>query len=171
MKQYLTVCFSLFLIICIFFTPAPAAGEPVNMLSLQEGALPVVIPANYGNWHAHYLLDDSPKSGWACKSGNINDNVFVFELVETATLERFEFDNASVDAKGAGARDVLVEVSTTSTQAGYTPVLETALAALAGALLLQVGVNLANDYFDFKKGVDTAGRKGSGSADDRVRRS
>lgn len=35
-----------------------------------------------------------------------------------------------------------------------------ALAALAGALLLQVGVNLANDYFDFKKGVDTAGRKG-----------
>jgi 1,4-dihydroxy-2-naphthoate octaprenyltransferase len=35
-----------------------------------------------------------------------------------------------------------------------------ALAALAGALLLQIGVNLANDYFDFKKGVDTAGRKG-----------
>jgi len=35
-----------------------------------------------------------------------------------------------------------------------------ALAALAGALLLQVGVNLANDYFDFTKGVDTAGRKG-----------
>lgn len=128
MKQYLTVCFSLFLIICIFFTPAPAAGEPVNMLSLQEGALPVVIPANYGNWHAHYLLDDSPKSGWACKSGNINDNVFVFELVETATLERFEFDNASVDAKGAGARDVLVEVSTTSVQTDYTPVLETAMA-------------------------------------------
>ena len=35
-----------------------------------------------------------------------------------------------------------------------------ALAALAGSLLLQVGVNLANDYFDFTKGVDTAGRKG-----------
>ena len=132
MKQYLTVCFSLFLIIGIFFTPAPAAGEPVNMLSLQEGALPVVVPANYGNWHAHYLLDDSPKSGWACKSGNINDNVFVFELVETATMERFEFDNASVDAKGAGAKDVLVEVSTTSALTGYTPVLETTLADLTG---------------------------------------
>jgi 1,4-dihydroxy-2-naphthoate octaprenyltransferase len=35
-----------------------------------------------------------------------------------------------------------------------------ALAALAGALLLQVGVNLANDYFDFRRGIDTAGRKG-----------
>ncbi len=132
MKQYLRVCFSLFLIIGIFFTPAPAAGEPVNMLSLQEGALPVVIPATYAKWYAHYLLDDSPKSGWACKSGNISNNVFVFELVETATLERFEFDNASVDAKGAGAKDVLVEVSTTSAQAGYTPVLETALADRTG---------------------------------------
>ncbi len=35
-----------------------------------------------------------------------------------------------------------------------------AAAALAGALLLQIAVNLANDYFDFKKGVDTAERLG-----------
>jgi len=35
-----------------------------------------------------------------------------------------------------------------------------ALAALAGALLLQIGVNLANDYFDFHRGVDGADRKG-----------
>ncbi len=33
-------------------------------------------------------------------------------------------------------------------------------AALTGALLLQIAVNLANDYFDFKKGVDTADRLG-----------
>lgn len=35
-----------------------------------------------------------------------------------------------------------------------------ALAALAGALLLQVGANLANDVFDFEKGADTADRLG-----------
>lgn len=35
-----------------------------------------------------------------------------------------------------------------------------ALAALAGALLLQIGVNLANDYFDYVKGVDTSDRLG-----------
>ncbi|MDJ0801414.1 MAG: 1,4-dihydroxy-2-naphthoate polyprenyltransferase [Desulfobacterales bacterium] len=35
-----------------------------------------------------------------------------------------------------------------------------ALGALAGALLLQIAVNLANDYFDFKSGVDTAERLG-----------
>ncbi|NOY08387.1 MAG: 1,4-dihydroxy-2-naphthoate polyprenyltransferase [Spirochaetes bacterium] len=35
-----------------------------------------------------------------------------------------------------------------------------AAAALAGALLLQIGVNMANDYFDFIKGIDTKDRTG-----------
>lgn len=35
-----------------------------------------------------------------------------------------------------------------------------AFAAMAGALLLQIAVNLANDYFDYVKGVDTAQRLG-----------
>lgn len=35
-----------------------------------------------------------------------------------------------------------------------------ALAALAGALLLQIGTNLANDYYDHVKGADTPDRTG-----------
>jgi 1,4-dihydroxy-2-naphthoate octaprenyltransferase len=35
-----------------------------------------------------------------------------------------------------------------------------ALAALVGALLIQIGTNLTNDYYDFKKGADTAARLG-----------
>jgi 1,4-dihydroxy-2-naphthoate octaprenyltransferase len=35
-----------------------------------------------------------------------------------------------------------------------------ALAALLGALLIQIGTNLANDVFDYKKGADAAGRLG-----------
>src|SRR6204780_387470 len=35
-----------------------------------------------------------------------------------------------------------------------------ALMALLAALCIQIGTNLANDYFDFKKGADTADRRG-----------
>ena len=35
-----------------------------------------------------------------------------------------------------------------------------ALAALAGAMLIQVGTNLANDYYDYQKGGDSEGRLG-----------
>ena len=35
-----------------------------------------------------------------------------------------------------------------------------ALAALAGALLLQIGANFANDVYDYEKGADTAARLG-----------
>ena len=36
-----------------------------------------------------------------------------------------------------------------------------ALLSLLGALLIQIGTNLSNDYFDFTSKVDTASRKGS----------
>ena len=99
-----------------------------NLLSLQEGTFPVVIPKTYGGWEAQNMLDDNPKSEWACVEGNVTDNMFVFEMTEPAVFERFEFDNASVDTQGSGAKDILVEVSNTSETAGFSKVLETGLA-------------------------------------------
>lgn len=58
----------------------------------------------------------------------------------------------------AAVAPVLVGVALALADGVFAPM--PALAALLGALLLQVGVNLANDYFDFVKGVDMAGRKG-----------
>ena len=58
----------------------------------------------------------------------------------------------------AGAAPVLVGtgVAVAEGMVAWPP----ALAALIGALLIQIGTNLANDYFDARHGVDTAERAG-----------
>jgi hypothetical protein len=94
-----SICFCVSIILCLFVISSPALGEPVNMLSLQEGTMAVAVPPTYGGWDAENMLDESPRSGWACESGNINNNVFVFEMVDKTVFDRFEFDNASVDAE------------------------------------------------------------------------
>jgi 1,4-dihydroxy-2-naphthoate octaprenyltransferase len=58
----------------------------------------------------------------------------------------------------AAVGPVLVGTAVAISMGQFAPL--PALAALAGALLLQIAVNLANDYFDFVKGVDTAERLG-----------
>jgi len=121
--------FTLFSLLVACAIAAPAPATPVNLLSLQEGTFPVVEPESYGGWVVEALLDDSPETGWACPEGKIAGNVFVFEMAAEATIERFEFDAASVDEDGAGAKEVVVEVSTTSKSDGFAPVLQATLAA------------------------------------------
>ncbi len=108
--------------------PGQDQKEVVNLLSLHEGTLPAMEPAFYGGWPAVNLLDDSPETGWACETGRIKENVFVFEMVAPAVIERFEFDNAHVDDDGAGAKDITVEVSAASMKAGFENVLKATLA-------------------------------------------
>jgi OOP family OmpA-OmpF porin len=122
----------MFLIVIALFCaywPAFAQGqkETVNLLALQEGTLPVVEPAAYSGWPVEALIDESPESGWACETGNSKNNVFVFELIAPAVIERFEFDNAHVDDDGASAKEITVDVSSTSMNAGFETVLKATL--------------------------------------------
>jgi 1,4-dihydroxy-2-naphthoate octaprenyltransferase len=58
----------------------------------------------------------------------------------------------------AGAAPVVLGVGLAVADGVFAPL--PALAALVGALLIQVGTNLANDYYDAVKGTDTADREG-----------
>ncbi len=58
----------------------------------------------------------------------------------------------------ASVSSVMIGTAAAAADGFFAPV--AALAALAGAVLLQIGVNLANDYFDYQKGIDTDERLG-----------
>ncbi|MFB6172173.1 MAG: 1,4-dihydroxy-2-naphthoate polyprenyltransferase [Haloarculaceae archaeon] len=58
----------------------------------------------------------------------------------------------------AGAAPVVVGTGLAVHDAAFAPL--AALAALVGALLLQIGTNFANDYYDAVKGADTDDREG-----------
>jgi 1,4-dihydroxy-2-naphthoate octaprenyltransferase len=58
----------------------------------------------------------------------------------------------------AGFSPVAVGSALAARDGAFQPLV--ALAALAGALLIQVGTNLANDHEDFRRGADTAERLG-----------
>jgi 1,4-dihydroxy-2-naphthoate octaprenyltransferase len=58
----------------------------------------------------------------------------------------------------AAAAPVLVGTAVALSEGKFRP--GPALAALAAALLIQIGTNLANDVFDYQKGADTSDRLG-----------
>jgi len=58
----------------------------------------------------------------------------------------------------AGASPVVIGVGLAVADGVFAPL--PALAALVGALLIQVGTNFANDYYDAVKGADTEDREG-----------
>ncbi len=130
MKKTIMVLFSAVLLGGLILV-GQAQKSQVNLLSLQEGTFPVSSAESYGGWPVEGMLDESPKSGWACPDGKTINNVFVFEMVAPAMLERFEFDNGAIDEEGAGAKDILVEVSASGQASGFEPVLQASLAAQA----------------------------------------
>jgi 1,4-dihydroxy-2-naphthoate octaprenyltransferase len=58
----------------------------------------------------------------------------------------------------AAVAPVLVGVALAVADGAFAPL--PAITALVCALLIQIGTNLANDYYDYVKGTDIAGRKG-----------
>jgi len=127
MVQRLLVCFLVCTLGGLSTIKAEDTPGTVNLLSLQEGTLPIGNTPFYGGWPVVNLLDESPTTGWACEEGRIRNNVFLFEMLDPATLERFEFDTAGIDAEGAAAKEVLVEVSVTGAANGFVPVLQATL--------------------------------------------
>jgi hypothetical protein len=136
-------------IICLFFIfgfEIGAAQAEQSLVSFSSGALVVEKSPEYSAaWGNIWMTDENPKTGWCCPSGQISSNVIVIELPEEIMFERLEFDTASADAKGRGAKDILVELSSDGPTEGFTEI-------------ASVTLNDREDNQSFPVTVDKSGR-------------
>jgi outer membrane protein OmpA-like peptidoglycan-associated protein len=118
-------------IICVFFIfgfEIGANATDQSLVSFSSGALLVEKSPEYSSaWGNIWMMDENPKTGWCCPSGNISNNVLVIELAEKSMFDRLEFDTGSTDAKGRGAKDIIVELSDDSPTEGFTEIASVSL--------------------------------------------
>jgi outer membrane protein OmpA-like peptidoglycan-associated protein len=108
---------------------APSSATESSLTSFSAGALLVTSPQEYGGgWPAWGIIDEYPEHGWATPNEVVTPQTFVIALPERTLLQRLEFDTGNVDGDGRGAKDVVVEVSDTSAETGFTLIAAVALA-------------------------------------------
>lgn len=124
-----SLCSTIALLTLATFSGAErAAAEEIPLASFGVGAMLVQKPAEYGNgWNGEWLLDERSSAGWASPEGQLGPHVFVVALPERSAVERLEFDTASIDGDGRGAKAVRVEISDASATAGFAPLAEVEL--------------------------------------------
>ncbi len=83
-----------------------------------------------------------------------------YPAANQAALSKARIWLLAVRPKTLSASTVPVLVGTAFAYANREASVLPALAALLGAVLIQVGTNFINDYYDFKKGADTKERLG-----------
>jgi len=117
--------------VCVFFQfgfKADAATTEQSLVSFSSGALLVETSPEYSSaWGNIWIMDENPKTGWCCPSGKISDNVLVIKLAEKSVFDRLEFDTGHADAKGRGAKDIIVELSDDSPTKGFTQIARVSL--------------------------------------------
>ena len=117
--------------VCVFFQfgfEIGAAATDQSLVSFSSGALLVEKAPEYSSgWGSIWIMDENPKTGWCCPSGKISDNVLVIELAEKSVFDRLEFDTGHADAKGRGAKDIIVELSDDSPTKGFTEIASVSL--------------------------------------------
>lgn len=108
----------------------PAAAPEPDLLAYASGTRIVDKPEdNKGLFMMDSdpinLIDESPRSDWRAKAAPVP--VLVFEFPVRTEVERVVFDSAGLNRDEKSPKSVLVEVSDTSKDDGYRPVVDTEL--------------------------------------------
>ncbi len=125
------------------------AGQP-SLISFSAGALVVKKPQEYSDsWSALYMTDEDPATGWATPKGSVGEQSFVLALIEKTELDSLAFDDASIDGDGRGAKDITVEMSDTSVDAGFQKIAAVSLADRANDQTFPVSAKVPGRWIRF----------------------
>ena len=131
--------------------PAVAQSEASpSLVSFSSGALIVQKPEEWDpSWSSFWLFDERAGTGWASPEGAVANQVVVVEMAERSVLGNLQFDTGSIDGEGRGAKDILVEVSDASAQAGFQTVAEVSLVDQADNQSFPVGAEVPGRWVRF----------------------
>lgn len=105
-------------------TPGDAQNAQQDLFSYAAGARLISVPPDSDMsqmaWSPLNLIDDTPATDWLGEGG---EAVFVLELAETTRLGRIAFDTAGLNRDRKAPKNFTIEVSETSSKAGFRPVL------------------------------------------------
>lgn len=109
-------------------TPGDAQNAQQDLFSYAAGARLISVPPDSDMsqmaWSPLNLIDGTPATDWLGEGGKA---VFVLELAETTRLGRIAFDTAGLNRDRKAPKNFTIEVSETSSNAGFRPVLSGSL--------------------------------------------
>jgi outer membrane protein OmpA-like peptidoglycan-associated protein len=112
---------------------ATAAKLPANnaedLVGIAQGAMIVRNPDKEPLHPAYMMLDESPIHDWVSAEGRATNPAFVIELPERSAIDQVEFDTDSSELDTHAPKDLLVEMSDTSADAGFKPIAKLTLIA------------------------------------------
>lgn len=123
--------FLLFALFCVINCKAQN-NESFNVLSIPNGAYIFKAPPSYKTvsetsnqivaWTKEALIDGTNSKGWSSAKDMKFPLEFIFELSEECIIEKFGFNTqCEKQYKGISAKDIKVEISTTSPKSGFIP--------------------------------------------------
>ncbi len=116
-----------------FATPIGSAAtapttQDINLTAFANGALVENVSSEYGeSWQARWITDENPQTGWATEKGAKGPFSIVISLPESSEIHALEFDAAAADGDGRAAKNIDVQVSSTSATTGFVSIAGIAL--------------------------------------------
>jgi len=110
-------------------TASAPANNAEDLVGIAQGAMIVRDPDKASLHPAYMMLDESPQHDWVSAEGRATNLAFVIELAERSAIDRVEFDTDSSELDTHAPKDLLIEMSDTSADAGFKQIAKLTLVA------------------------------------------